>query len=160
MRAATVATVVLPAERSRLEAVGQGCFVTLHKESIEDAALAVRKDAAEAVFLSVHRCDEADLPRVARFVHEFPNVPAVALISKSDPSSADRVLRLGASGARTVVALSAAGGYQRLRDFLRGPGSPAAATAMAALDRHRSAPPPDCRLLFGRGVRRPPRSRA
>ena len=154
LRAATVATVVLPGERSRLEAVGQGCFITLHRDSIEDAALAVRRDAAEAVFLSVHRCDEADLPRVARFVHEFPNVPAVALISKADAASADRVLRLGASGVRAVVDLSAAGGYQRLRDLLREPVSPAVATIMAALDRDLSCAPPDCRVFFELVVRR------
>src|SRR2546428_3623678 len=105
-RTATVATVVLPHERGRLEAAGQGCFITLHRESIEDAALAVRREAAHAVFLSVHRCREADLPRVARFVREFPNVPAVALISKLDGTSSDRVLRLGASGVRAVVDLS------------------------------------------------------
>jgi len=146
--------VVLPAERSRLETVGHGCFVTLHRDSIEDAALAVRRDAAAAVVLSVHRCEEADLPRVARFVREFPNVPAVALISRADAGAADRVLRLGASGVSAVVDLSASGGFQRLRDLMREPVSPAVATIIAALDEDLADAPPDCRIFFQLIVRR------
>lgn len=153
-RAATVATVLMPNERSRLETAGSGCFVTLHRESIEDAALAVRRHAAEAVFLSVHRFQDADLPRVARFVREFPNVPAVALISRADEAAADRVLRLGASGVRAVVDLSVSGGFQRLRELLREPVSPAVATIMAALDTELAPAPPDCRIFFELVVRR------
>jgi AraC-like DNA-binding protein len=153
-RTAIVATVVLPAERSRLEAAGQGCFVPLHRDSIEDAALAVRSGAARAVFLSVHRCDEADLPRVARFVREFPDIPAVALISRVDVAAPDRVLRLGASGVRVVVDLSVIGGFQRLRDLLREPPSPAAAMILAALDDDLADAPPDCRAFFELVVRR------
>ena len=153
-RTATVATVVMPNERSRLEIVGHGCFIALHRESIEDAALAVRRHAAEAVFLSVHRFQDADLPRVARFVREFPNIPAVALISRADEAAAERVLRLGASGVRAVVDLSASGGYQRLRELLREPVSPAVATIMAALDAELGAAPPDCRIFFELVVRR------
>jgi AraC-like DNA-binding protein len=153
-RAATVATVVMPNERSRLETLGHGCFVALHRESIEDAALAVRRHAAEAVFLSVHRFQDADLPRIARFVREFPNIPTVALISRADEAAAERVLRLGASGVRAVVDLSASGGYQRLRDLLREPVSPAVATIMAALDAELAPAPPDCRIFFELVVRR------
>ena len=153
-QAATVATVVLPAERSRLEAAGQGCFIALHRNSIEDATMAIRRGAAEAMFLSVHRCEEADLPRVARFVREFPNIPAVALISKADIAAPDRVLRLGASGVRAVVDLSSAGGFQRLRDILREPVSPAIASIMAALDPDLGDAPPDCRVFFELVVRR------
>ena len=155
-RGATVATVLLPAERSRLEAAGQGDFVALHGESIDDATLAVRRCRVDAMFFSVHRCTEADLPRVARFVREFPNVPAVALISRVDAHASDRVLRLGASGVRTVVDLSVSGGWQRLRDLLREPASPAVATIMAALDADLHGAPPDCRLFFELVIRRAP----
>jgi len=154
-RAATVATVLLPGERTRLEAAGQGCFVALHGDSLDEAATAIRHGAA-ALFLSVHRCAEGDLPRVARFVREFPNVPAVALISRADARVPDRVLRLGASGVRTVVDLSASGGWQRLRDLLREPASPAVATIMAAIDGDLHGVPPDCRLFFELVVRRAP----
>lgn len=155
-RSATVATVLLPAERSRLEAAGQGCFVAVHGDSLDDAARAIRRGAAEALFLSVHRFGDADLPRVARFVREFPNVPAVALISQADARVPDRVLRLGATGVRAVVDLSASGGWQRLRDLLREPASPAVATILAAVDRDLEDVPPDCRLFFELVIRRAP----
>ena len=155
-RAAKVATVLLPDERSRLEAAGHGDFIALHRDSIEDATLAVRRGRADAMFFSVHRCAEADLPRVARFVREFPSVPAVALISKADSLAPQRVLRLGASGVRAVVDLSASGGWQRLRELLREPASPAVATIMAALDGDLAGVPPDCRLFFELVVRRAP----
>jgi len=152
-RAAKVATVLLPAERHSLEAAGHGDFIALHGESIEAATDAVRRGRADAVFFSVHRCGEADLPRVARFVREFPSVPAIALISKADSLASDRVLRLGASGVRAVVDLSVSGGWQRLRDLLREPASPAVATIMAALDTDLQDVPPDCRLFFELVVR-------
>ena len=156
MRAATVATLLLPAERPRLEAAGQGCFVALHGETLDDAASAVRRGAAEALFLSVHRCAEADLPRVARFVREFPHIPAVALISKADIAVPERVLRLGATGVRAVVDVSSSGGWQRLRDLLREPASPAVASIMAAIDTDLEGVPPDCRLFFELVIRRAP----
>ena len=155
-KAATVATVLLPAERSRLEAAGQGCFSTVHRESIEDAAVAVRRGAADALFLSVHRCAEADLPRVARFVREFPNIPAIAVICHADTRAAGRVLALGASGVRTVVDISAAGGWQQLREATREPASPAVASIMAGIDPDLAGVPPDCRLLFEMMMRRAP----
>ncbi len=156
MKSATVATVLLPTERTRLEAAGQGCFATLHGDSIEDATHAVRRGAADALFLSVHRCAEADLPRVARFVREFPTVPAIALISCADARAPDRVLGLGASGVRTIVDITAVGGWQRLRDALREPASPAVAAIMAGIDHDLDDVPPDCRLFFELVVRRAP----
>jgi len=155
-RYATVATVVLPAERSRLEAAGQGCFHTVHGDSVEDAARAIRRGRADAMFLSVHRCGEADLPRVARFVREFPSVPAVALISKADVRAPARVLRLGAYGVRNVVDLSVTGGWQRLRELLREPTTPAVSAMLAAIADDIDGVPPDCRLFFEVLVRRAP----
>lgn len=155
-RSAMVATVLLPAERPRLEAAGQGCFGTLHRESIADATDAVRTGTADALFLSVHRCGDADLPRVARFVHEFPHVPAVAVISQADARAPSRMLGLGASGVRTIVDITAAGGWQRLRDALREPPSPAVAAIMAGIEPDIDGVAPDCRLFFELVVRRAP----
>lgn len=153
---AMVATVVLPGDRARLEAAGQGCFATIHRDSIEAATRAVRDGAAQALFLSVHRCTDADLPRVARFVREFPHVPAVALLCKADVRAPGRLLGLGASGVRTIVDITAVGGWQRLRDALREPASPAVAAIMAGIDPDLDGIPPDCRLFFELVVRRAP----
>lgn len=156
MGARAVATVLLPAERARVEAAGAGCFRACHGETLDEAVRAVRRGGAEALFLSVHRCREEDLPRVARFVREFPHVPAVALISRADADAPHRVLRLGASGVHAVVDVSVPAGWQRLREFLREPASPAAAQVLAAIAPDLEGAPPDCRLFFEYMVRRAP----
>jgi AraC-like DNA-binding protein len=152
--AATVATVLLPEERSRVEAAGQDLFVALHGDTLDDAIRQVRRQRVDAVFLSVHRCDDAAFPRVARFVREFPQVPAVALISRPDGEAARRVLSLGASGVSAVVDVSVPDGWGSLRALLREPSSPVAARVMAALDADLAGAPPDCRLFFEVVVRR------
>jgi AraC-like DNA-binding protein len=153
---ATVATVLLPEERSRVEAALEGSYITLHRDSINDATREVRRNRVDAVFLSVHRCGEVDLPHVARFVREFPHVPAVALISRSDNEASERVLQLGAQGVRAVVDVSASAGWHRLRSVLREPSSPVVAAVMAALDPDLRDVPPDCRLFFEVVVRSAP----
>ena len=150
---ACVATVLLPGERERVEAAGQGCYLTLHGESVEEAAAHTRRRAVNAVVFSVHRCDDADLPRVARFVREFPHVPTVALISHPDAQATDRLLRLGATGVHAVVDVSVPAGWQRLRELLREPSSPVVARTMAALDPELRDVPPDCRLFFEMVIR-------
>jgi AraC-like DNA-binding protein len=151
---ACVATVLLPGERQRVEAAGAGCFTAVHGESLEDAARHARTRPFDALVVSVHRCEEAELPRVARFVREFPHVPAVALITRSDPRVSERVLRLGATGVSAVVDASAPAGWQRLRDLLREPSSPVVAYVMSELDRDLAGVPPDCRLFFELVMRR------
>lgn len=155
-RAATVATMLLPAERSRVDAAGQGTFVAVHTESIDEVVVTVRRRVVDAVVFSVHRCGEPDLPRVARFVREFPNVPAVALVSRPDGAASDRLLRLGASGVRAVVDVSAPAGWQALRDLVREPTSPVAAAIMAALASDLDGAPPETRLFFELVARRAP----
>ena len=152
--AATVATLLLPEERARVEAAGQDLFVALHGDTLDDAIRQVRRHRVDAVFLSVHRCDDAAFPRVARFVREFPQVPTVALISRHDGEAPRRVLGLGASGVGAVVDVSVPAGWGRLRELLREPSSPVAARVMANLDGDLSGVPPDCRLFFEVVVRR------
>jgi AraC-like DNA-binding protein len=156
---AIVATVLLPEERARVEAAGQDCFVALHGDSLDDAIRQVRRRPVDAVFLSVHQCDDAAVPRVAQFVREFPEVPAVALISRPDQEVPRRVLKLGASGVRAVVDVSVPAGWARLRELLREPSSPVAARVMGALDPDLDGVPPDCRLFFEVVVRRAPELR-
>ena len=154
--AATVATVLLPTERPRVEAAGQGCYRVLHGESVEEAIRQVRRAPVDAVFLSVHRCSEADLPRVAQFVREFPHVPAVALLSRADQQAHERVLKLGASGVQEVVDVSVPSGWHRLRTLMREPNTQVVARAMTALDGELREAPPDCRFFFEVALRRAP----
>lgn len=156
---ATVATVLLPDERDRVAAAGQDCFVTLHAETLDDAVRKVRRQPVDAVFLSVHQCDESAFPRVARFVREFPQVPAVALISRPDRAAPGRVLGLGASGVRAVVDVSVPSGWHQLRELLCEPSGPVAARVLGALDQDIVDVPPDCRLFFEVVIRQAPELR-
>jgi len=156
MTAATVAAVLDSTERSRVEAAGHGCFRVLYGGTLDETIRQVRRKPVDAVFLSVHRCTEADFPRIAQLVSEFPHIPAVALLSRTDQESHDRVLRLGASGVHEVVDISVPSGWHRLRTLMREPNTPVVARVMASLDVDLRGAPPDCRFFFEVVIQRAP----
>src|SRR2546427_566372 len=127
----TVCTVLPPPERPRLDAAGDGCFTTLHTSSFRDALGAARRKRVDALVLSVHACRGDELPAVARFVREFPAIPAVALVSRHDRSATETLLKLGATGVRSAVDCTEAAGWHRLRDLVGHPASPVAARILA-----------------------------
>jgi AraC-like DNA-binding protein len=111
----TVATVLLPVERSRVDAAGSGCFAVLHRDSIPDALRIVRERPVDAVLVSVHRCAPEQVEALGHLVREFPGIPTVALVSQHDPTATEMLLRLGASGVRQVVDVTSPTGWSRLR---------------------------------------------
>ncbi|HZI30066.1 MAG TPA: helix-turn-helix domain-containing protein [Gemmatimonadaceae bacterium] len=113
-----ITTVLTPDERLRVDAAGQGIYRALHRDSLNDALRDIRDHHAAAVIVSIARCDENDLPRVARVVREFPRVPAVALLSNLSPQTAQTVLVLGRCGVRTLVDVREPRGWQQLRSVL------------------------------------------
>jgi AraC-like DNA-binding protein len=145
----TVCTLLPPSERHRFEAVGDGCFVSVHADSCREVLSAARRRRVDAIVLSVHRCGGEDLPAVARLVREFPAIPAVALVSRHDHHATETLLRLGASGVRAAVDCTEASGWRRLRDLVGQPASPVAARIL-----HHLIPalgdeiPEDARLFF------------
>src|SRR4030081_57762 len=122
----TICTVLPPPERPRLDAVGDGCFTTLHASSFRDALRAARRKRVDALVLSVHACRGDELPAVARFVREFPAIPAVALVSRYDRNATETLLKLGATGVRSAVDCTEPAGWSRLRDLVGHPASPVA----------------------------------
>src|SRR6266496_5987028 len=80
-RMVTVCTVLPAPERPRIDAAGQGCFDTLHADSLREALYVVRRRRVDAVVISVHRCQGEALPGVARFVREFPDRKSTRLNS-------------------------------------------------------------------------------
>lgn len=145
----TVCTLLPPAERQRFDAVGDGCFVSVHAESCREVLTAARQRRVDAVVLSVHRCDGEELPAVARLVREFPAIPAVAMLSRHDRHATETLLRLGASGVRAAVDCSEPGGWRRLRDLLGHPASPVAARILQRLiPALGDDVPEDARLFF------------
>src|SRR2546423_15505624 len=96
----TVCTVLHQPERSRIDAAGDGCFDTLHADSLREALYVARRRRVDAMIISGHRCQGEALPGVARFVREFPSIPAVALVSRHDREATETLLRLRGTGAR------------------------------------------------------------
>ena len=52
----TVAAVLEPEERSRVDAAGSGCFALVHRDTIRDVIRVVRERPVDAVLVSVRRC--------------------------------------------------------------------------------------------------------
>src|SRR5919109_4481098 len=127
----TVCTVLPALDRSRIDAAGGGCFHTLHADSLREALHVARRRRVDAVVISVHRCHGEALPVIARFVREFPAIPAVALVSRHDGEVTQTLLRLGATGVRNAVDCTHPDGWRRLRDLIGHPASPVATRILA-----------------------------
>lgn len=114
-----ITTLLLPVERQRVDAAGEGCYRALHRESLDDAVRDLREHRAGAMLLSVTRCASAETSRLAAVVREFPQSPAVALLSSSETAAAQTVLALGRSGVRTLIDVRTPVGWRELREVLR-----------------------------------------
>ena len=143
-----VATVIEPEERSRLDAAVHGCCRALHANSVREVLRTVRERPVQAVLLSPRCLPRAEVPGVAALVREFPAVPAVAIVSRHDAISSERLLDLGASGVRRVVDLSGRKGWRELRDLVGEPSSPIGARMLAKVIPELGEPSLDCRRFF------------
>lgn len=152
----TVCTVLPPTDRSRVDAVGDGCFATYHADSLREVLQTARRRRVDALVISVHRCPADALPAVARFVRDFPAIPAVALVSRHDHTATELLLRLGATGVRAAVDCTDPGGWRRLRDLVGHPASPVAARVLERVMPALQDTPPDTRLFFDTLVRLAP----
>lgn len=144
----TVCTVLPAPERPRIDAAGDGCFHTLHAESLREALHVARRGRVDAVVISVHHCAGEALPAVAKFVREFPTIPAVALVSRHDREATETLLRLGATGVRSAVDCTHPDGWRRLRDLVGHPASPVAARILVRLIPALGDPSEEARLFF------------
>jgi len=144
-----VATVLLPPERSRVDAAGEGLYCTLHRDSLDDAMHDLKSHRAHAVLISVACCVGAEVAKVAQLVREFPRVPAVALLSQVDASTPQDVLYLGRSGLQTLIDVRSGKGWRELREALvadRGADLERLALGQLALDL--TGVPADCWRFF------------
>lgn len=152
----TVAAVLLPAERARVEAAGSGSFTILHRDTVPEAISLVRERPVDAVLVSVHRCDPTEADAVRRLVTSFPGLPAVALLSRHEPANAGALLRLGASGVRDVIDVTAPAGWSRLRHLVSQPATRPAARILAPLLERLTGIPGDARVFVEAMVRMAP----
>lgn len=117
----TIAAVLEPAERTRADAAGSGCFALVHRESIREAIRVVRERPVDAMLISVRRCSGDSPALLEQFTRAFPAIPTVALVTSREPGDAEALLRLGATGVRQVVDATDPAGWRRLREVLGAP---------------------------------------
>lgn len=153
-----VATVLLPPERARVDAAGEGLYCTLHRDSLDDAMHDLKAHRAHAVVISVACCNGQQAAKVAQLVREFPRVPAVALLTQVDLSTPRDMLYLGRSGLQTLIDVRTGRGWRELREALvadRGASVERLALGQLALDL--VGVPADCwrffEALFGPNAR-------
>lgn len=102
-RPLTVATILTPIERVRVDVAAQGMFAAVHRSSMDELAEDVREQRVDAVLVSVARYDPESSARMADVVREFPRVPAFALLTDIQRSTPQSALELGRVGVRTLI---------------------------------------------------------
>lgn len=132
-----VATVLDPDDRMRVDAAGSGIYRTVHRDSLEDILRDLRGGGADAVLVGLKRAEGSATKTLAKLVREFPQVPAVALMSDTDPSAATTALTLGQVGVSRLVDVRSRAGWQELRLLLAQQRQDAAERRMLALVRER-----------------------
>jgi len=100
-----------------VDAAGEGCYRTLHRESVDDVIRDLKAQQVYAVLVSVS-CASKCTARVASLVREFPRIPAVALLSEFELRTPHAVLALGQCGSRRLVDVRQAAGWRELRGTL------------------------------------------
>jgi len=100
-----------------VDAAGEGCYRTLHRESVDDVIRDLKAQQVYAVLVSVS-CASKCTARVASLVREFPRIPAVALLSEFELRTPHAVLALGQCGIRRLVDVRQAAGWRELRGTL------------------------------------------
>jgi AraC-like DNA-binding protein len=151
---APISTILMPSERRRVDAAGEGLYTALHRDSIDDVIRDVKEQRASAVLVSVTRCGPRDATRVAMLVREFPRVPTVALLTELESNAPTSVLTLGRSGVQTLVDVRQPAGWRVLRDVLLADQSrDVSRLALAQLSTDLVGAHPDCwrffEVLFG-----------
>jgi AraC-like DNA-binding protein len=153
----SIATLLSPNERARVDAAGEGCFVTLHRESVDEVLNDLRQRRASAVLVSVSHYVTQQTQPVARLVREFPRVPAVALLTGMEPASTQAVLTLGQQGVRALVDVRDARGWRELRRLITEERSETVERfALNRLNAELAGAPEDCLRFFDALFSSPP----
>lgn len=113
-----ILTFLTPAERARVEAAGAGCYVAMHRDSVDQLLEEVRTRPVAAVVVSATRYQLRDAPAIARLVREFPAIPAVALLTATESRATQALLSLGQQGVRALVDAREPTGWRDLRTLV------------------------------------------
>lgn len=143
-----ITTLLTPAERPRVDAAGEGCYQTLHRETVDDLIRDLKSRQVHAVLVSVS-CGGPHAMRMASLVREFPRIPAVALLSDFEPKTPHAVLALGHSGIRRLVDVRQPSGWRELRGALMADsGDSGQRTVLGQLAVDLAGAPDDCWRFF------------
>lgn len=114
----SIATMLTPNERLRIDAAGEGSYQALHRDTVAEVVQDLKNNRASAVVVSVARCDQYQRASVAALVREFPRVPTVALLTGIDRTTPHAMLSLGSTGLRQLVDVRESEGWRELRNYL------------------------------------------
>lgn len=145
---ATVATLVDPAERRRLDAASHGTFAACHADSVRQVIRVVRERPVQLVLVSPARLKGEQLAAVGDLVRRFPGVSTVAVVSRHEPQVSERLLALGAHGVRRMVDLSGRRGWEQLRALMGHPTTPVAAAILTRVMPELGDASPSCCSFF------------
>src|SRR5687767_6268969 len=106
-----VSTMLSPTERARVDIASRGLYQLVHRDSLDDVLKDVRERRAGAVVFSVARYGILPTSRIATIVREFPQVPAIALLTSTEENTPLATLSLGHLGVRTLVDARAPRGW-------------------------------------------------
>lgn len=152
-----ITTLLTPDERQRVDAVGEGYYQTLHRETVDDLIRDLKVHPVHAILVSV-RCAGAYANRVASLVREFPRVPAVALLSELEVKTPHAVLALGRSGICRLVDVRQPNGWRELRGALMADSASGGVRSMLGqLTLDLAGAPDDCWRFFETIFTCPPR---
>ena len=145
----SVATILTPLERARVDAASAGAYRAIHRDGIGEIVKDIKANRANAVIVSIARCGRPMHQGISAMVREFPSVATVALMSGAAPEDSVVALSLGTSGVHRLVDVREPSGWQELRRVLlteRGGEIEREALATLAIDL--AGAQPDCWRFF------------
>jgi AraC-like DNA-binding protein len=154
----SVSTFLSPAERARVDAAGEGSYRAIHRDDVAELVGDLKAKRADAVLVSVARCDGPAQPRISAMVREFPRISTVALVSAAAPDAPRVALSLGSSGITQLVDVREPQGWHDLRRLLLSSrGAEVQREALTQLSIDLAGAHPECWKFFEALFLAPPR---
>ena len=153
-----VSTILTPGERMRVDAAGEGSYRAIHRDGVAELVGDIKAKRADAVLLSVARCDGPMQPGICAMVREFPRIATVAIVSHAAPDAPRVAMSLGTSGITQLVDVREPTGWHELRRMLlANRGSEIQRQALTQLAIDLAGAEPDCWHFFEALFTAPPR---
>jgi AraC-like DNA-binding protein len=153
-----ITTILTAEERMRVDAAGEGAYRAIHRDGVAEIIGDIKANRAEAVLLSVARCDGAMQPRISAMVREFPRIATVAMVSTGTSNAPRVAMSLGTSGITQLVDVREPSGWHDLRRLLLADrGSEIQREALAQLAIDLAGADPECWRFFESLFGAPPR---